>query len=389
MQPRDVVIAVVGDAGAGKTSLVAAACRAADDSCAAPSPLPAVLPPQRFPAALLAGGGGGSGDTGDLVIVDTPSGPSPSEAAAAALRRAAAVVVAVDGGRCGDSGGAGGGGDGDGSGGLLGRLASVWLPEIARLNPAAPIVVALTKDDDDDEDDQEEEEEEDDGEEQQRRQRRKEERARQRRALEALVASHANLEVAIRCSALAGGDRSGGGGHSGGIGRGGGAADVFSHALAAALHPRAPLLDAATGRPTGACVRALLRIFLLCDADGVRLSTPERLLRGPLSRRCWARARPCCQTNAPALVAAAAAASFSVPLGLSLALARYRSRLTLTAHPATKHSQLSLKNRTACSLTPSSTLSKSAASRGRWALRSWRASRRPSGRACPRAWRPG
>jgi hypothetical protein len=36
------------------------------------------------------------------------------------------------------------------------------------------------------------------------------------------------------------------------------------------LYPKAPLLDAATGRLTTPCVKALLRIFLMCDHDGVR-----------------------------------------------------------------------------------------------------------------------
>lgn len=39
---------------------------------------------------------------------------------------------------------------------------------------------------------------------------------------------------------------------------------------AAVLYPKAPLLDATTGRLTTPCVKALLRIFLMCDIDGVR-----------------------------------------------------------------------------------------------------------------------
>jgi Ras family protein T1 len=44
---------------------------------------------------------------------------------------------------------------------------------------------------------------------------------------------------------------------------------VFYHALKTVLYPKAPLLDSATGRLTTPCVKALLRIFLMCDADGV------------------------------------------------------------------------------------------------------------------------
>jgi hypothetical protein len=40
---------------------------------------------------------------------------------------------------------------------------------------------------------------------------------------------------------------------------------------AAVLYPKAPLLDATTGRLTTPCVKALLRIFLMCDIDGVRI----------------------------------------------------------------------------------------------------------------------
>lgn len=46
---------------------------------------------------------------------------------------------------------------------------------------------------------------------------------------------------------------------------------MFYHALKTVLYPKAPLLDSATGRLTSPCVKALLRIFLMCDADGVSL----------------------------------------------------------------------------------------------------------------------
>jgi hypothetical protein len=44
----------------------------------------------------------------------------------------------------------------------------------------------------------------------------------------------------------------------------------------AVLYPKAPLLDATTGRLTTPCVKALLRIFLMCDIDGV--STAQQLV---------------------------------------------------------------------------------------------------------------
>lgn len=45
--------------------------------------------------------------------------------------------------------------------------------------------------------------------------------------------------------------------------------DVFYQGIKTVLYPKAPLLDATTGRLTTPCVKALLRIFLMCDADGV------------------------------------------------------------------------------------------------------------------------
>jgi hypothetical protein len=41
----------------------------------------------------------------------------------------------------------------------------------------------------------------------------------------------------------------------------------------AVLYPKAPLLDATTGRLTTPCVKALLRIFLMCDIDGVSVTS--------------------------------------------------------------------------------------------------------------------
>jgi hypothetical protein len=45
-----------------------------------------------------------------------------------------------------------------------------------------------------------------------------------------------------------------------------------TQAIKTVLYPKAPLLDATTGRLTTPCVKALLRIFLMCDSDGVSCS---------------------------------------------------------------------------------------------------------------------
>jgi GTPase SAR1 family protein len=122
MRRRRIILVVTGDAGSGKTSLVESAChgRCSD------SPI-AVLPPARLPADVIQC----PDDVGDLLVIDTSSKKEDARRTDAALRAAAAVVVCVDAGRR----------------GALGRLCSHWLPEVARVNPGAPVVVAVCKDD--------------------------------------------------------------------------------------------------------------------------------------------------------------------------------------------------------------------------------------------------
>lgn len=71
--------------------------------------------------------------------------------------------------------------------------------------------------------------------------------------LEALIGQYPQIEVSIRTSAR----------HLQAV------QEVFVHAVKVVLYPKPPLLDAATGRLTTPCVKALLRIFLMCDHDGV------------------------------------------------------------------------------------------------------------------------
>jgi Ras family protein T1 len=119
---RSVAIAVVGDAGTGKTSLISSA--VTETFSDAPPP---TLPPARFPAELL----NSPDDLGELLVVDTSSRPEGAAATEAAVRAAAAVVLCIDASRP----------------STLERLRSHWLPEVARLNPGAPVVVAVCKDD--------------------------------------------------------------------------------------------------------------------------------------------------------------------------------------------------------------------------------------------------
>lgn len=59
--------------------------------------------------------------------------------------------------------------------------------------------------------------------------------------------------------------------------------EVFYYALKAVVHPTGPLFDATAqggqGALTPLCVKALKRIFLMCDLDRVR--SPFRCISGP------------------------------------------------------------------------------------------------------------
>lgn len=116
------MLTVVGDPSTGKTSLCTAACQEQYSD----NPVP-VLPTARFPAELL----NSPEDIGELLVVDTSSKPEDSRQNEASIRAAAAIVVCVDATRQQS----------------LERLRTHWMPELTRLNPTAPVVVAVCKDD--------------------------------------------------------------------------------------------------------------------------------------------------------------------------------------------------------------------------------------------------
>jgi Ras family protein T1 len=106
-------IAVIGDAGVGKTSLIAAA---ATETF--PDRPPPTLPPSRLPAEATPEGV-------PVVITDTSSRPEDRAALESAVRAASAVVLcfAMD------------------APASLRRVSTHWLPELRRLGVAAPVLL--------------------------------------------------------------------------------------------------------------------------------------------------------------------------------------------------------------------------------------------------------
>lgn len=110
----------------------------------------------------------------------------------------------------------------------LDRLSTYWLPELRRLEIKVPIVVVGCKLDlhDDRQSDIEQ-------------------------IMAPLMQEYREIETIIECSALKQVQ----------------IADVFYYAQKAVLHPTAPLFDQETRTLKPRCVRALKRIFMLCDRD--------------------------------------------------------------------------------------------------------------------------
>jgi len=150
---------------------------------------------------------------GDALIHDTSA--SDATVTDAVLASADAVVLCLDVTR-GEAG--------------LEALRRGWMPRLAAAAPDAPVVVACTKLD-----------------------------AVAAREMEALrqaivdfTADFPAVELCIKCSARTGAQ----------------AVEALNNAQAAVLFPSAPLFDKATTTLRPACLKALLRVFLLCDADG-------------------------------------------------------------------------------------------------------------------------
>lgn len=121
---RRINVAVVGDRGVGKTSLVTSAAQEVFSE----RPVP-VLPPTRFPADFAV-----VSEPVDVIAFDTSSRPEDAQAVDETIRAADVVIVCFDAQRK----------------STLQRLRSDWLPRITHLRPAAPVIIACCKDDTED-----------------------------------------------------------------------------------------------------------------------------------------------------------------------------------------------------------------------------------------------
>jgi hypothetical protein len=121
---RRINVAVVGDRGVGKTSLITSAAQEVFSE----RPVP-VLPPTRFPADFAV-----VSEPVDVIAFDTSSRPEDAQAVDETIRAADVVIVCFDAQRK----------------STLQRLRSDWLPRITHLRPAAPVIIACCKDDTED-----------------------------------------------------------------------------------------------------------------------------------------------------------------------------------------------------------------------------------------------
>ncbi|KAK7355811.1 hypothetical protein VNO80_15073 [Phaseolus coccineus] len=198
---RVVRIAVAGDGGTGKSTLVAAM---ASESF--PKSVPPVFPPTRLPHNLYP-------DSVPLTLVDTPSSFEKQDARNEELKRADAVVLTY---ACDEPL-------------SFERLSAYWLPELQKLEVKAPVILVGCKLDLRNEN--------------------------QLVSLESLTTNimqqFTEIVTCVECSAATLYQ----------------VPEVFYFALKAVLHPVDPLFDYKRHGLTDRCVRALRRIFILCDHD--------------------------------------------------------------------------------------------------------------------------
>ncbi|KAG8061451.1 hypothetical protein GUJ93_ZPchr0003g17457 [Zizania palustris] len=167
--------------------------------------VPRVVPPTRLPADYFP-------DRVPITIVDTSSSPEHKQKLIAECQAADAVVLTYACDRP----------------TTLERLSTFWLPELRRLQVKAPVIVVGCKLD-----------------------LRDEQQVSLEQVMAPIMQAFREIETCIECSAL----------------RQIQVPEVFYYAQKAVLHPTAPLFDQELQSLKPRCVRALKRIFILCDHD--------------------------------------------------------------------------------------------------------------------------
>jgi Ras family protein T1 len=204
---RTISIVVCGGEQTGKSSLVTSASADLFDAH-----VPPVLPPTLMEAPL---------DQQPYIIIDTSSSPGGAAAVDHAVASADAVVICFDATRL----------------ETLDSIRHDWYPRISRIKPDIPVVLACCKADLLGSDQSKKTEEE-------------VEMIRSR--VEKTVQDLSSVEVCLNCSSKT--NRM--------------VNDVFYYAVKAVLYPLHPLYDRSERRLKPACLRALLRVFRVCDLDG-------------------------------------------------------------------------------------------------------------------------
>ncbi|GMG99715.1 hypothetical protein Nepgr_001555 [Nepenthes gracilis] len=171
-----------------------------------PANVPPLLPPSRLPDDIYP-------DRVPITIIDTSSSIESRNKLAEELRRADAVVLTY---ACDQPE-------------TLDHLSTFWLPELRRLEVRVPVIVAGCKLDLRDELQQ----------------------VSLEQVMSPIMQQFREIETCIECSAF---------NHIQ-------IPEVFYYAQKAVLHPTAPLFDQETQTLKPRCIRALKRIFILCDHD--------------------------------------------------------------------------------------------------------------------------
>lgn len=167
--------------------------------------VPRVVPPMRLPADYYP-------DRVPITIIDTSSSPEHKNKTLSECQNADAIVLTYACDRL----------------STLDRLSTFWLPELRKLEIKVPVIVVGCKLD-----------------------LRDEQQLSLEQVMSPIMQQFREIETCIECSAL----------------RQIQVPEVFYYAQKAVLHPTTPLFDQETQSLKPRCVRALKRIFILCDQD--------------------------------------------------------------------------------------------------------------------------